>query len=103
MNIKPTLDELAYFYPDLKNIRSVMPRLLKSLKAAMGPQSSLQVGDKVSIDNEHPGIRFSIKEILPDGKLVLSHTSKDKSTQELKVYEHLADIDSVKQIFMKYQ
>lgn len=30
-NIKPTLDELAYFYPDLKNIRCIIPRLQRSL------------------------------------------------------------------------
>lgn len=62
----------------------------------MGPQTTMTVGDRVTIDKEYPGIRFTIKEVLPDGKLVLSHTSKTKNENEQKVYEHLAHIDSVK-------
>ena len=81
-NIKPNLDELAFFYPDLKNIRSVLPKLQKSLRAALGSKTNFQVGDKVAIDKEHPGIKFTIKEIQPDGKLLLTHIAKDKNTYE---------------------
>jgi hypothetical protein len=34
-NVKPTLDELAFFYPDIKDIRNILPRLMKSLRPAV--------------------------------------------------------------------
>jgi hypothetical protein len=101
-NIKPLLEELSYFYPDLKNIRSILPRLEKSLKAAAGTKSLFKIGEKVHVA-KGSSVKFIVKEILPDGKVLLTHTSKDKDTNELKVQELLADPDTLTVAFAKYQ
>lgn len=51
-NVKPKLEELALFYPDVKDIRTILPKLNKSLKNAVETKHNFKVGDKVCLIGE---------------------------------------------------
>lgn len=43
--VKPTAEELVYFYPDVSDVKQIIAKMYSSLKQVLDEKPKVQVGD----------------------------------------------------------
>ncbi|CAD8163823.1 unnamed protein product [Paramecium octaurelia] len=104
-NIKPTVEDLQYFYPDVQDYRLILQKLHSSLKQVVEQKSKIQIGDYITLtqDQAKPS-RYKVAQILQDeNKLIITKSVKNKNNNEKKNYEYKLEISQAKLAFKLYQ
>ncbi|CAK78021.1 unnamed protein product (macronuclear) [Paramecium tetraurelia] len=104
-NIKPTVEDLQYFYPDVQDYRLILQKLHSSLKQVVEQKSQIQIGDYITLTHDQAkSSRYKVSQILQDeNKLIISKTVKNKNNNEKRNYEYKLDISEAKLAFKLYQ
>ncbi|CAD8159339.1 unnamed protein product [Paramecium pentaurelia] len=106
-NIKPTVEDLQYFYPDVQDYRLILQKLHSSLKQVVEQKSKIQVGDYVTLNqnqDQTKASRYKVVQILEDQNiLIVIKTIKNKTTFETKQTEYRLSINDAKLAFKLYQ
>lgn len=93
-SVKPTQDELSYFFPDVKNVRTILKRYHSIFKLSAGHADKIQVGDRV---HDHNGRTYRVARLLDDGKLELRGSGLDRNNLVV------LDANTLTISFKKYQ
>ncbi|CAD8073808.1 unnamed protein product [Paramecium primaurelia] len=106
-NIKPTIEDLQYFYPDVQDYRLILQKLHSSLKQIVEQKSKIQVGDYVTLNqnqDQTKASKYKVVQILQDeNKLIVTKSIKNKTAFETKYTEYRLSINDAKLTFKLYQ
>ncbi|CAD8066100.1 unnamed protein product [Paramecium primaurelia] len=102
-NIKPTVEDLQYFYPDVQDYRLILQKLHNSLKQVVEHKSKIQIGDYITL-NQNRSPRYKVAQILQDeNKLIVTKTVKNKTNKEKSINQYTLQINDAILAFKLYQ